>query len=79
MDFASTFVSQSEDGIKCSGAFNRRGVGSMTCTNGWKMNLAIPKDKYGTLNGTNVETSDGIGVPTGWDSAAHAELLPGQM
>jgi len=79
LDFTSTFISQSQDGIKCAGKFNSRGVGALSCSNGWKMNLKIPKDKYGTLNGSYVETSDGIGVATGWGSEANAELLRSKM
>ena len=79
MDFSSTFTTRSEDGIACSGKFNNRGIGTLNCTNGWVLSLAIPQDKYGTLNGSHVETVGGIGTAVGWGSAANADLLRGLM
>jgi len=79
INFTSTYTSQSDDGIKCSGKFSNRGVGFMNCSNGWKMALTIPKDKYGTVNGSYVETADGIGVATGWGKEANADLLRAKM
>ena len=69
-------VSSRFGGIQWKG---NRGVGFMNCSNGWKMALTIPKDKYGTVNGSYVETADGIGVATGWGKEANADLLRAKM
>lgn len=34
MDFSSSFETKSANGIACSGEFDNRGVGSISCTNG---------------------------------------------
>jgi hypothetical protein len=79
MNFTSTFSTSSETGIECGGEFNNRGVGSVICTNGWRLNLEIPTDLYGTLNGSYVQTVDGIGSAVGWGSEADTELLRSLM
>ena len=79
MDFSSTFAGRSPEGMACDGAFNSRGVGTVTCANGLVMAIAIPKDKYGTLDNSYVQTVDGIGTAVGWGSAANADVLRGMM
>lgn len=75
MDFSSTFSTRSADGIECTGQFNSLGRGAVNCTNGWKLNLTIPKGKYGTLSGSYAETDNGIGAAVGWGKDANADLL----
>ncbi|MGI3187257.1 hypothetical protein [Nioella aestuarii] len=79
MNFTRTFATRSETGIECTGEFSNRGVGTVNCTNGWRLNLAIPTDLYGTLNGSYVETVDGIGSAVGWGNQADADLIRGLM
>ena len=79
MNFTSSFSARSEGGIEGSGEFSNRGVGSIDCSNGWRLNIVIPADKYGTLNGSYVETIDGIGSAVGWGSQADAQLLRSLM
>ena len=79
INFSSTLETQSPDGIKCSGKFNSRGVGTLTCTNGWNLDLEIPKGMYGTPNGSYVETSNGVGVAVGWGSDAKVDVLRAKM
>ena len=75
MDFSSSFETRSADGILCTGDFNNRGVGAIACTNGWVLNLTIPQGKYGTLNGSYVEASNGIGSAVGWGTEANPAML----
>lgn len=75
MNFTSSFSTRSEDGIECSGEFSNRGVGTVECTNGWRLNLQIPKELYGTLDGRYVETIDGVGSAVGWGNQADPALL----
>jgi hypothetical protein len=75
MNFTSSFSARSDSGVECSGEFNNRGAGTVSCTNGWKLNLQIPQELYGTLNGSYIETVDGIGSAVGWGSQADAALL----
>ena len=79
INFTSRFSTQSDTGVKCEGAFNNRGIGTIECNNGWRINLAIPSDKYGTLHGTYIETVDGIGTAVGWGDEADADRLRGLM
>lgn len=75
MNFTSTFSTRSADGIECSGEFDNRGRGTIRCTNGWALNLTIPQDSYGTLNGSYVEAVDGIGSAVGWGSQADPAIV----
>lgn len=75
MDFSSSVATRSADGVACNGEFNNRGVGAISCTNGWKLNLTIPQDKYGTLNGSYIEANAGIGSAVGWGTEANPDLL----
>ena len=79
MDFSSTFVVSSADGLDCNGQFNNAGVGAMTCTNGWALALQVPKEKYGTMTGSYAEVVDGIGAAVGWGDEANAAFLRGLM
>ena len=79
MNFTSTFSTRSADGIECRGEFSNRGVGTIECTNGWKLAQEIPTNLYGTMNGSYVDTVDGIGAAVGWGSEADAELLRNLM
>lgn len=79
MNFTSSFTTRSSNGIECEGEFSNRGVGTVVCTNGWRLNLEIPPNLYGTLDGSYVETVDGIGSAVGWGSEADADLLRNLM
>jgi hypothetical protein len=75
MDFSSSFSTQSKDGVVCSGEVNNRGIGTISCNNGWILNLAIPQDKYKTLNGNHIQAAEGIGAAVGWGTDAEPDLL----
>lgn len=75
MDFSSSFTTRSSSGIECAGEFSNRGKGVVRCSNGWVLPLTIPRNKYGTLNGSYVQAVDNIGAAVGWGTDADPEIV----
>jgi len=77
MDFSSTFVTSSDKGIECQGSSSNKGAMTVSCTNGWQMSFAVPKELYGKPEGSYAEIVDGIGIAVGWGEQADEALLRG--
>ncbi len=75
MDYSSGLSVADKTGLTCAGSFSNKGQGSMTCSNGFSMNLAVPADQYGKFDGAYIQQSGGIGVAVGWGSKSDATLL----
>lgn len=62
--------------VVCKGATNRKGQGSMTCSDGRVIAINVPKDQYRKLNGSYVYTlPDGTITAIGWGKEADFDSL----
>jgi len=75
MDFSSTFSTRSNSGIECQGQSSNKGAMTMSCTNGWRASITVPKGVYGKPDGRYADVANGTGVAVGWGDGADVALL----
>jgi|GEM_PF-2480561 len=69
-------LSEVGGGMSCSGVTTSGGAGTMTCSDGSTANFQVPREKYGTFNGSYVHSQpDGSITASGWGKEADLVLL----